>query len=156
MKGGNLMNWAACIWVALAIVFLIVEAACPIHLVSIWFVAGSLVAMIAAMLHWALWLQITLFVLVSGILLATLWPLVRKYLNPKVEKTNVDAVIGSTGLVTVAIDNLTATGQVKLGAMEWTARSTTGEALAAGTVVRVDNIEGVKVYVSPAEIPANV
>ena len=149
------MNWAACIWVALAVIFLIVEACCPIHLVSIWFVAGSLVAMIAAMLHWALWLQITLFVLVSGALLAALWPVVRKYLNPKVEKTNVDAIIGSTGLVTVAIDNLTATGQVKLGAMEWTARSTDGKAIAVGTVVRVDNIEGVKVYVSPAEVPAN-
>ena len=57
MKGGNTMNWAACIWVALAAGFLIVEAACPIHLVSIWFVAGSVVAMIAAMLHWALWLH---------------------------------------------------------------------------------------------------
>ena len=150
------MNWAACIWVALAVIFLIVEAACPIHLVSIWFVAGALVAMIAAMLHWGLWLQITLFVLVSGVLLAMLWPVVRKYLNPKVEKTNVDAIIGSTGLVTVAIDNLTATGQVKLGAMEWTARSINGEAIPAGTVVRVDHIEGVKVYVSPAEVPAHV
>ena len=94
--------------------------------------------------------------LVSGALLATLWPLVRKHLNPKVEKTNVDAVIGATGLVTVAIDNLTAAGQVKLGAMEWTARSTNGEAIPAGTVVRVDKIEGVKAYVSPAEIPAKV
>ena len=150
------MNWAACIWVELAVIFLIVEAACPIHLVSIWFVAGALVAMIAAMLHWGLWLQITLFVLVSGVLLAMLWPVVRKYLNPKVEKTNVDAIIGSTGLVTVAIDNLTATGQVKLGAMEWTARSINGDTIPAGTVVRVDHIEGVKVYVSPAEVPAHV
>ena len=56
----------------------------------------------------------------------------------------------------MAMETLTATGQVKLGAMEWTARSTDGKAIAVGTVVRVDNIEGVKVYVSPAEIPANV
>lgn len=150
------MELTVWIWAGLAVLFLIVEAACPLHLVSIWFVVGSVVALIAAMLHWALWVQITLFVLVSGALLATLWPLVRKYLNPKVEKTNVDAVIGSTGLVTVAIDNLTAAGQVKLGAMEWTARSTGGEKIPAGTVVRVDNIEGVKVFVSPVEIPAKV
>lgn len=156
MKGGYTMELTVWIWAGLAVLFLIVEAACPLHLVSIWFVVGSVVALIAAMLHWALWVQITLFVLVSGALLATLWPLVRKYLNPKVEKTNVDAVIGSTGLVTVAIDNLTAAGQVKLGAMEWTARSTGGEKIPAGTVVRVDNIEGVKVFVSPVEIPAKV
>lgn len=150
------MNWAACIWGALAAIFLIVEAACPLHLVSIWFVVGSLVALVAAMFGWALWLQITLFVLVSGTLLALLWPLVRKHLNPNVAKTNIDAVVGSAGLVTVAIDNLTAVGQVKLGAMEWTARSTDGTPIPVGTVVRVDRIEGVKAFVSPAEIPSSV
>ena len=42
------MNWAAIVWFALLLIFLIVEAACPIHLVSIWFAAGSLVAMLVA------------------------------------------------------------------------------------------------------------
>lgn len=150
------MNWAATVWTVLAIVFLIVEAACPLHLVSIWFVVGSVVAMVAAWLNWALWLQITLFVLVSGGLLALLWPLVRKHLNPNLSKTNVDAVIGSTGLVTVAIENVTAVGQVKLNGMEWTARSTSGDPIEAGTIVRVDKIEGVKVFVSPAKETAEV
>ena len=145
------MNWAATVWMALAVIFLIVEAACPLHLVSIWFVVGSLVAMLAAWLNWALWLQITLFVVVSGALLAMLWPIVRRHLNPKLEKTNVDSVIGSTGLVTAAVDNLTAAGQVKLGAMEWTARSTDGTPIPVGTVIRVDKIEGVKVFVSPVK-----
>ena len=150
------MNWAAIIWASLIVVFLIVEAACPIHLVSIWFAAGALVAAIAAWLGGPIWLQATLFVLVSGVLLACLWPLVRKYLNPKVTATNIDSVIGSTGLVTVAIDNVAAEGQVKLGAMVWTARSTTGSMIPTGTMVRVDRIEGVKVFVSPAEVTANV
>lgn len=150
------MELTVWIWAALAVIFLIVELACPLHLVSIWFVAGSLVAFAAAMLHWALWLQITLFVVVSGTLLALLWPIVRKHLNPGITKTNVDAVIGSTALVTVAIDNLAAVGQVKVGAMEWTARSTAGDPIPAGTVVRVDKVEGVKAFVSPVEVPAKV
>ena len=150
------MNWAAIIWASLIVVFLIVEAACPIHLVSLWFAAGALVAAIAAWLGGPIWLQVTLFVLVSGALLACLWPLVRKYLNPKVTATNIDSVIGSTGLVTVAIDNVAAEGQVKLVAMVWTARSTTGSMIPTGTMVRVDRIEGVKVFVSPAEVTANV
>ena len=145
------MELSVWIWAALAVIFLIVEAACPLHLVSIWFVVGSLVALVAAWLKWALWLQIVLFVLVSGALLALLWPMVRKHFNPSLAKTNVDAVIGSSGLVTVAIDNLTATGQVKLGAMEWTARSTDGSTIPAGTVVRVDKIEGVKAFVTPVK-----
>ena len=89
-------------------------------------------------------------------LLALLRPLVKRYVTPRITATNVDSVIGSTGLVTTAIDNVSAVGQVKLGAMEWTARSTSGQPIAVGTRVRVDKIEGVKVYVSPAEVPANV
>lgn len=150
------MNWAAIIWLGLIVAFLVVEAACPIHLVSIWFAAGSLVAMAAAMLGAGTGLQVTLFVIVSAALLIALWPLVRKHLNPKVAKTNIDAVIGSTGLVTVAIDNVAAVGQVKLGAMEWTARSTSGEPIPAGTLIRVDKIEGVKAFVSAAEVAAKV
>lgn len=150
------MNWAAIVWFGLLLVFVIVEAACPIHLVSIWFAAGALVAMVVSMLHGALWLQILLFLLVSGALLVLLWPFIKKFLNPKLSKTNVDAVIGSQGLVTAAIDNVSAQGQVKLGAMEWTARSTSGLPIAQGTLVKVDRIEGVKVYVSPAEVTANL
>ena len=89
----------------------------------------------------------------SAALLLALRPLVKKYLTPKLTATNVDSVVGSTGLVTAAIDNVSATGQVKLGAMEWTARSTSGQPIPVGTLVKVDRIEGVKAFVSPAEVP---
>jgi len=136
--------------------FLIAEAACAIHLISIWFAVGALTAMVAAMLSAPVWLQVGLFLVVSGVLLAALWPVTRKFLNPKLTATNIDSVIGSAGMVTEAIDNVAAAGQVKLGAMYWTARSTSGEPICQGTVVKVDRIEGVKVFVSPAEIPASV
>ena len=148
------MNWDIIIWLGLMIVFLIVEASCPIHLVSIWFAVGSLVAAVAAMLGAEIWLQITLFVIVAAGLLACLRPLTKKFLNPKVIATNVDSVIGSRGLVTDAIDNLSASGQVKLGAMVWTARSSSGEPIPVGAKVQVDRIEGVKVFVSPCPVAA--
>lgn len=148
------MNWAAIIWLGLMVTFLVVEAVCLIHLVSIWFAAGSLVAMLFALIGAPVWLQVSAFVIVSGALLAMLWPLVRKHLNPKLTKTNVDAIIGTTGLVTASINNVEAHGQVKLGAMEWTARSTSGEAIPAGTLVRVDRIEGVKAFVTAVKVPA--
>lgn len=150
------MNWAAIIWFGLLLLFVIVEAACPIHLVSIWFAAGALVAMIVSFFGGAVWLQITLFLLVACALVALLWPFIKKFLNPQLSKTNVDVIIGSQGLVTTAIDNVSAVGQVKLGAMEWTARSTSGEPIAQGTLVKVDKIEGVKAFVSPAEVSAQV
>ena len=143
------MNWAAVPWLGLMMLFLVVEAACPIHLVSIWFALGSLVAMIASLLGGPVWLQITLFVAVSGTLLALLWPMVQNFLRPNLKKTNLDSIIGTSGLVTVTVDNLGATGQVKLNGMEWTARSTSGKIIDPNTEVKVDRIEGVKVFVTP-------
>jgi len=143
------MDWALYIWLGLMVVFIIVEAVCAIHLVSIWFAAGALVAMIAAALGAKLWLQVTLFILVSGVLLALLWPMVKKFLRPNLKKTNLDSIIGSTGLVTGTVDNMESTGQVKLNGMEWTARSTSGKIIDPHTEVKVDRIEGVKVFVTP-------
>ena len=150
------MNWAAIFWLAAMVVFLIVEAACPIHLVSIWFAVGALVAMIVSLFGGVVWLQVTVFCVVSGALLICLWPFIRKFLNPHLTKTNVDSIIGSQGMVTAEIDNLNAVGQVKLGGMEWTARSTSGANIPVGTRVQVDRIEGVKAFVSPAEVTETV
>ena len=150
------MNITAIVWLGMMILFLVVEAACPLHLVSVWFAAGSLVALGASQIGLPLWLQIALFLVTSCVLLASLWPLSKKYLKPKLTPTNIDSVIGSTGYVTEEVDNVHARGRAKLGAMEWSARSSTGEAIPEGTLVRVDRIEGVKVYVTAAEVPANV
>jgi len=145
------MNWAAIIWLILMVVFLVVQGS-TVTLVSLWFAAGALAAMLASLMGGALWLQILLFLAVSAVLLLALRPMVKKHLNPKLTATNVDSVIGSTGLVTAPIDNVTAAGQVKLGAMVWTARSTSGAPIPQGELVRVDKIEGVKVFVSPVEV----
>lgn len=149
------MDLVAILWLVLLVVFLIVEAS-TVTLVSIWFAAGSLAALLVALFGAKLWLQVTLFLAVAVLSLVALRPLFRKYIRPKLTATNVDSVIGSTGLVTASVDNVTAVGQVKLGAMEWTARSTSGEPIGEGTLVRVDRIEGVKVYVTPVEISAAV
>ncbi len=143
------------IWLVLMVVFLIAEAS-TVAMVSLWFAAGSLVALIASLLGAPLWLQITLFLAVSAVLLASLRTVIRKHFTPKLTATNVDAVIGSRGYVTADIDNVSATGTVKLGAMEWTARSATGEIIQAGTLVKVEKIEGVKVFVTPVTVPSTL
>lgn len=149
------MKFAAFVWLGLVILFLIAEGA-TVSLVSLWFAAGAVAAMFAALLGAGAWLQTGLFLVVSGALLLMLRPIVRRYLVPKITATNVDSLVGATGLVTESIDNVTASGQVKLGAMEWTARSTTGENIPQGTLIRVDRIEGVKVYVTPVNVPQKI
>ena len=149
------MNFAAVGWFVLTVILLIAEAA-TVTVISLWFAAGALAAMVTALLGGAVWIQALVFVTVSAAALTALRPLVRKHLTPKLTATNIDSVIGSVGIVIGTIDNLTATGQVKVNGMEWSARSTSGEPLEVGTKVRVDKIEGVKVFVSPAEVPTTV
>ena len=149
------MNYGVIIWLSLLVVFLIAEAS-TVMLISLWFAAGSLAALVVCLLGGSWGLQVGVALVVSNILLLALRPLARKYFTPKLVKTNVDSVAGSQGLVTIAIDNVSAQGQVKLGAMVWTARSTSGEPITEGTLVRVDKVEGVKVFVTPVEVSAAV
>ena len=145
----------AIIWLALMVIFLIVEAS-TVVMVSLWFAAGSMAALLVSLLGAPIWLQVALFLAVSGVLLASLRPMVRKHFTPRLQRTNVDAVVGSQGYVTADIDNVAATGSVRLGAMEWTARSTTGAPVSKGTLVKVDKIEGVKAFVTAVEVTAEV
>ena len=141
------------IWLALMVVFMLAEAT-TVTTISLWFAGGALAALITSILGGPVWLQVVVFFVISGVLLAALRPMVRKHFKPKIVPTNVDSIIGTQGYVTEEINNLSAQGQVKLGSMHWTARSSSGEPIPAGTRIQADRIEGVKVYVSPAEVPA--
>ena len=144
------MEWTEILWLVLLAVLLLVEAS-TVTLVSIWFAFGALAAMIVSLLGGQLWLQAAVFVAVSAVLLAALRPLARKHFTPKLVKTNVDAVLGQTGYVVEPIDNIKGTGRVKLGGMEWSARSTEEAPVEADTLVKVDRVEGVKVFVTPVK-----
>lgn len=145
------MNWAAIFWLSLLVLFLIAEAA-TVTMVSLWFAVGSVAALLVSLLGGSIAVQAVVFLAVSAVLLALLRPLVRKFITPRLTKTNVDSIIGSTGYVTAAVDNIKAEGQVKLGGMVWTARSTSGAVIPLGTLVKVDRIEGVKAFVTPVEV----
>ena len=145
------MNWAAMVWFALMVFFLLLEAG-TVALVSTWFAIGALAAMITALCGGPVWLQCVLFFVISVLLLLCLRGILRKYITPRLVRTNVDSVIGSEGLVTARIDNVLSAGQVKLGGMEWSARSTSGEVIEPGERIRVDRVEGVKVYVTPVSV----
>ena len=138
------------LWVVLAAVFLAVELG-TVALVSLWFVIGSLAALVASLLGAAIWLQILIFALVTLSMLLLLRPFLRRYVDAHKVRTNVDAVIGKNCVVTEAIDNLEAHGAVKLGGVVWTARSADDRDIPVGTVVTVRSVEGVKLMVVPAE-----
>lgn len=142
-----ILNNMSVVWLALMVLLLIIEALTA-PLVCIWFALGALAALITALCGGPVWLQIIWFLAVS---LLTLWltrPVALKYLNNRSVATNADRVIGEEAVAVEEIDNIAGTGAVKCDGREWTARSASGEKIAAGAVVRVERIEGVKLIVT--------
>ncbi len=149
------MNWEAIFWLVAMVIFMAAEAM-TVTLVSIWFAVGSLGAILVALLGGGLVLQVTVFLALAVALLLSLRGIVRKHFTPRITKTNIDSILGATGIVVTPVNNIAALGQVQINGMEWSARSSDNSHIAAGMLVKVDKIEGVKVFVSLAEDPAKV
>ena len=147
------MNWEAIFWLIAMLVFAAAELM-TVSLVSIWFAAGALGAIVVALLGGGLIFQMTVFLALAIVLLLGLRRVVRRHLSPRISKTNIDSIIGSTGVVLTPVNNIAALGQVQISGVEWSARSTDNSHIPAGTLVKVDRIEGVKVFVSPVEVAA--
>lgn len=140
------------VWLVLFIVFLVAELVTAGALVSIWFCVGALVALVAAYLGAAFWIQMTLFFVASiGLLLGTK-PFLKKHLDPKTMATNADRILQNRGIVEEEINNLKGQGAVKIDGKSWTARNIDGEAvIPVNTEVIVVGIEGVKAMVKVVE-----
>lgn len=135
------------IWLGITVVAAIVEAAVP-ALVSVWFVPGGLAALVASLFGAPLWLQVALFLVVSGAALILTRPLVKRIQNRKTISTNADMVLGKTALVTEEINNLLGAGRVTVLGNSWSARSADPESvIPSGEKVIVEKIEGVKLIV---------
>ena len=145
------LSGEAIFWIAALIFFVIVEAA-TVGLASIWFAIGAVAALICALLHGAIWLQVVWFLAVSVATLVLTRPLVKIFVNGRAVPTNADRNIGRTATVTERIDNLAGTGAVKVDALTWTARSVRDEqTIEPGALVTIREIRGVKLLVEPKE-----
>ena len=138
------------VWLAAFVIFAIFEAA-TVQLVSIWFAAGSLAALVITLFHGPLWLQFTVFLVVSIVVLALARPLIKRHLASRFRPTNMDRVIGAVCRVTEDIDNVAPSGAVSVQGKVWTARSKSGAPIKAGSLVRAVAIDGVKLIVIPVE-----
>lgn len=140
------MDSTVIFWTAAIILFLLVEAATA-GLTCIWFALGGVAALLTAWFRGPIWLQVVWFIAVSVAALLLTRPLAKKFINARKEPTNADRAIGRIGIVTETIDNVAATGAVKLDGQVWTARSPDGEVIAMGERVEALEIRGVKLIV---------
>ena len=69
------MDYTSILWFLMMVAFLVAESS-TVALVSLWFAFGALAALIASLLNAQLWVQVALFLAVSGALLALLRPMV--------------------------------------------------------------------------------
>lgn len=135
------------IWIGALIAFIVVEAV-TVQLVTVWFAAGALAALIALICGANQLVQLFIFIGVSAIALAVTRPLVKKLTKRKYAPTNADRCIGSQAKVTEEINNLKATGKVNVKGVVWTARSADDSIIRDGETVVIQNIEGVKLIVT--------
>lgn len=140
----DMMVW---VWLGVTALAAFVEAV-TMTLVSVWCVVGGLVAVFAAYFGASVPTQLLLFLGVSILTAAVVRPLAKKYADPHKVATNADRLLGMEAKVTEDIDNARSSGAVYVDGKTWTARSTDGHSIPAGTQVQVQRIEGVKLIVN--------
>ena len=140
------MSIAMIVWIILIVFFSVLEAA-TVGLVSLWFAVGGLGALTASIFTDNVWIQVSVFVIVSAVALAAMRPLVKKVAN-KNSATNADRNIGRTADVIAAISPQRP-GRVKLDGVDWSA--TSDVPLAVGTRCIVTAIHGTLLIVQPEE-----
>ena len=136
------MPWMPYVWLGVMLLAIIVELS-TMGLVSVWFLPGALVALVLALLGVDLIWQVVAFTVLSVLTLL----LGRKYFRPFRQrlKTNVDALIGTSALITEQVCNIEERGALKIGGQIWSARAEQPEdILEVGDVVEIVDIRGVK------------
>lgn len=136
------------VWILAVVAFGTLEAVTA-QMVSVWFALGSIAGLVAAVLGTGVRAQLWIFALVSALALALTRPMVRRFASAPKTATNADRVIGTVGRVTEAVD--AERGAVYADGKTWSARSEGGIPIPAGASVRVERIEGVKLFVTRAE-----
>lgn len=135
------------VWLIIIIILTILEAM-TINLTTIWFVASGIVALIASFFIDNYLIQFGIFVILGVLLLVTTKPILEKALKVRKEATNVDRIIGATGLVTEKITR-NENGEVKVDGKRWTAYAE--KTIKTGSTIKVLSIKGVKLKVEEVE-----
>lgn len=133
-------------WLILVAVMLVIEIF-TLGLTTIWFSLGAVAAAIAAGADAPVWIQILLFCVVSVVIMILVRPFAVKVMDKNRTKTNIEDVIGGQAEVIEEINNQREQGRVRFRGVEWMARSTDGEGIAAGEMVTIQAVSGVKLLV---------
>jgi len=136
-------------WVVVMLVCIVIESL-TVTLTTVWFAAGAFVTVFISMTPLAFRWQLLLFMTVSfPLLFQTRTAAVRKLLQKKNQRTNVDALIGMEVLLTKKITEFEK-GEIRCDGKMWSAQSADGTGIPVHTVCRIIGIQGNTVILVPA------
>ena len=133
------------IWLAVFVAAVIIEIA-TCALLSVWFACGAVVAMICAMLGASLMAQIAVFICISIICLFFFVIYLKKNIEAKRKKTNLDSLIHASAVVEEEITER-GKGRVMVSSMSWLAEEENGKKIESGEWVEVIEIKGATLVV---------
>lgn len=142
------------LWIILAAAFAVLEIA-TMAFVALYFAVGSIVAAVVAWLGGGLPAQLLAFAVTGAVLMALTRPLLKRRLESPDMPTNVDRMVGRSGIVTIPIDNDASTGQIRVGTEYWTARwpeDARGGTIPVDARVKIVAVEGVTARVLPHDV----
>ena len=129
------------VWAAIIIISIIIEAI-TVDLVSIWFaLSAAVILVLEHILTLSIIYEIMIFIILSVLFILLTRPISKKILKGKIEKTNLDRVIGQECILSESITSTHKGKTVVLG-KEWSATSLNGEIIEKGNRARVHSIEG--------------
>lgn len=140
---GTIWMWG---WLAMAIIFLIAELFTT-GFFLLAFGIGAGVAAVAAYLGVDPFLQVLIFVVVSGGIVLTLRPLTKRLNERNPNFVGSDRVLGKRALVLSEINPALGAGMVRVDAEEWRAVSEDGGVIAKDAIVEVLRIDGTRLVV---------
>lgn len=145
------------IWLIFSGLILIIEAMTAGFLIF-WLSIGSLFAMITSFFTDNIFIQTSVFVISSTILIFATKPFVKKFTQAKSPiKTNVYSIIGKTGIVTQEINSIHSTGQIKVDGEVWSAIGENDSSIIPkDSEVKILEVKGVKAIVTPVKIHSNL
>lgn len=132
------MEFLPYVWIGLFILFLIIEGM-TMELVTIWFALGSLCAYIVSLMGAPFWLQLTVFLVSTILMLVLVFPFVRRKLKVGGHKTNVDSLVGRKAVITEKVE-FNKIGVASINGVLWSA---TGEGtFDVGETVLIKEVKG--------------
>ena len=134
------------IWMAAAVIFLILELMTPTLIFASFVAATAAAGVYSYFSPDSYYIQLGIFVGVAVILLPTTRVIAKKITKEPPQKSNVDALVGQTALVIKAIDPNDG-GQIRFEGEVWRATAEVG--IPAEQRVRIVSVSGTKVKVEP-------